>query len=330
VNISVRLLLPMSTALTCLAGACSAVAQPSTNIAEYPNRAIRIIVPFAPQGPNDLLARLIGHRISEAWSQPVVIENRPGAGTIIGTEAAARASGDGYTLLMVSTSTAVNPSLRKTLPYDTLRDFVPVARLAESPNVLVVHPSVPVRSVGDLLRLAKQKPGSVAYASGGMGTATHLAGALLTSMSGTSMTHVPYKGAGPATTDLLGGQVSWMFGAILPTMPYVESKRLRVIAVSGPRRSSAMPEIPTVAETLPGFDATSWWGIFAPAGTPKDIVAKLNAQIARILATQEIRDQFRRQGVEPIAETPEAFAAYFASEIKKWAEVVRTADIKAE
>lgn len=310
-------------------GTNSASAQ-SSAAATYPSKPIRIIVPFAPQGPNDILARLVGQKLTEDWNQQVIVENRPGGGTIVGTEIAARAPADGYTVLMVSTSTAVNPSLKNSLPYDTFRDFIPVIRLAESPNVLVVHPSVPVTTVGALISLAKSKPRQIAYASGGVGTATHLAGELLCIMGGAKMTHVPYKGAGPATVDLLGGQVSWMFGTILPTMPHIDARRLRAVAVSGERRSPALPNVPTVAETLPGFDATSWYGIFAPAGTPRDIVAKLNSQIAKALGTAQLKEHLRRQGVDPVGDSPEKFAEHFKAEVKKWGEVVKAAGIQAD
>ena len=299
-----------------------------SDVASYPSKPIRIIVPFSPQGPNDLLARLVGQKLNEAWKQPVVVENRPGAGTIIGTEVAARSPGDGHTLLMVSTSTAVNPTLRKSLPYDTLRDFTPVVRIAESPNVLVVHPSVPVRSVRDLIKLAQANPGAVAYASGGAGAATHLAGELLATMGKVSMTHVPYKGAGPATVDLLGGQVSWMFGTILPTIPHIEARKLRAIAVSGLRRTPALPDVPTVAETLPGFDATSWYGLFAPSATPGEIVARINAQVVKALEAPDLREHLRRQGVDPVGDSPEEFARNFRNEISKWGEVIRSAGLK--
>jgi tripartite-type tricarboxylate transporter receptor subunit TctC len=295
----------------------------------YPAKPIRIIVPFAPQGPNDILARLVGQKLTERWGQQVLVDNRPGGGTVIGTEVAARAAGDGYTLLMVSISTAVNPVLRKSLPYDTLNDFTPVIRLASIPNVLVSHPSVPASSVSGLIRLAKARPGEIAYASGGVGGATHLAGELLSMMGGVRMTHVPYKGAAPATVDLLSGQVSWMFASILPTLPYVKAQRFRALAVSGSSRSPVLPDVPTVGETLPGFEATSWFGLFAPAGTPREIVTRLNGEIARVLATAEVREQLQRQGADPVGDSPEEFAAHFKAEMVKWAKVVRAAGIEA-
>lgn len=310
-----------------LLAANAAYAQRAGGAAAYPSKPIRIIVPFAPQGPNDILARLVGQKLTETWGQQVIVENRPGGGTVIGTEVAARAAPDGYTLLMVSTSTAVNPTLKKSLPYDTIRDFAPVIRLAETPNVLASHPSLPARNVAGLLRLAKAKPGEISFASGGVGTSTHLGGEMLAIMSGVKMTHVPYKGAAPATVAVLSGEVSWMFASILPTMPFLKSGRLRALALSGERRSPQLPGVPTVGETVRGFAASSWFGIFAPAGTPPDIVAKLNSEIARVLATPAIKEQLALDGAEVIANSPEQFAAHFKAEIVKWGEVVKRAGV---
>ena len=295
----------------------------------YPGKPLRIIVPFAPNGPNDILARMVGQKLTAAWKQQVIVDNRPGGGTVIGTELAARAAPDGHTLLMVSTSTAVNPSLKKSLPYDTLKDFAPVIELASSPNVLVVHPSLPVRSVRDLIRLAKSKPGAINYGSGGTGAATHLAGELLCIIGGVKMTHVPYKGAGPATIDLLSGEVSWMFGTILPTLRHIKSGRLRAIGVSSLKRSEALPDVPAIAETLLGFEATSWYGIFAPAGTPKNTIAKLNEEIARILKSPDVREYLLRQGANPVGDTAEKFDAHFREQIVKWGKVIKQAGIQA-
>ena len=317
-----------------LAGGCVLAAAIASGTADaqraatYPAKPIRIIVPFAPQGPNDILARLVGQKLTETWGQQVIVENRPGGGTVIGTEVAARAPADGYTLLMVSTSTAVNPTLKKSLPYDTLRDFTPVIRLAETPNVLASHPSLPATNIAGLLKLAKSKPGAITFASGGVGTSTHLGGEMLALMSGVKMTHVPYKGASPATVALLSGEVSWLLASILPTFPYLKSGRLRALAVSGERRSPALPGVPTISETVPGFAAVSWFGIFAPAGTPPDIVSKLNAEIARVLASPAIREQLELDGAEVIANTPEQFAAHFKGEIAKWGKVVERAGAK--
>jgi len=314
--------------LSCIA-AIALVAAPPCPAQTYPARPIRIIVPFAPGGPNDLLARLVGQKLTEAWGQQVIADNRPGGGTIIGTDLAAKAPADGYTLLMTSTSTAVNPSLKKKLPYDTLSDLSRVIRLAASPNVLVMHPALPARSVAELIRLAKAKPGEIAYASGGTGAATHLAGELVCIMGGVKMTHVPYKGAGPATVDLISGQVQWMFGTILPTLPHIKSGRLRPIAVSSERRTPVLPDVPAVAETLPGFDATSWYGIFAPAGTPRPVIARLNEEIARIMKSSDVAQSLMSEGASPVADTPEEFDRFFREEVAKWGKVIRQAGIVA-
>jgi tripartite-type tricarboxylate transporter receptor subunit TctC len=299
----------------------------SSTAAGYPAKPIRIVVPFAPQGPNDILARLVGQKLTETWGQQVIVENRPGAGTVIGTELVARAPADGYTLLMVSTSTAVNPTLKKSLPYDTVRDFAPVIRLAETPNVLTSHPSLPATSVAELLRLARAKPGQITFASGGVGTSTHLSGEMLAILGGVKMTHVPYKGAAPATIAILSGEVSIQFASILPTMPYVKAGRLRALAVGGERRTDALPGVPTIGETVRGFAANSWFGIFAPAGTAPEIVARLNSEIARVLTMPAIREQLALDGAEVVPNTPEQFAAQFKAEIAKWGQVVRRAGV---
>jgi tripartite-type tricarboxylate transporter receptor subunit TctC len=304
--------------------ACAAHAQ------NFPAKPLRIVVPFAPGGPNDILARTVGQKMTENWGQQVIVDNRPGAGTVIGTQLVARAPADGYTLLMVATSMAVNPSLRAKLPYDTMNDFTPVTLLIFSPNVLVTHPSVPVASVKDLIALARSRPGQISYASGGTGAATHLAGELLAMEGRVKMIHVPYKGAAPATVDLLSGQVSWMFGTILPTIPHIKAAKLRAIAVTSPKRTAVLPDVPAVAETLAGFDATSWYGLFAPAGTPKDVIARLHAENARIINLPEIRERLLAEGAAPAALGPDEFAAHFRREVEKWGKVVRTAGIKPE
>lgn len=306
------------------------LASQAQTAAQYPSKTIRIVVPFAPGGPNDILARMVGQKLNEKWKQQVIVDNRPGGGTVIGTEIVARAAPDGYTLFMASSSLASNVTLRKSLPYDTFKDLAPVTRIANSSNVLVTHPSIPVHTVGDLIRLAKSKPGQVAYASGGVGAATHLAGELLATMANVKMTHVPYKGAGPATVDLLGGQVSWMFGTILPTMPYLKSGRLRALAVADPKRSPILPEVPTVAETLPGFEATSWYGLFTRGGTPQDIILKLQTEIAAAIKAPEFREYLDREGGQAVGDTPEQFGAHFKREVEKWGKVIRTANITAE
>ena len=296
----------------------------------YPVKPVRIVVPFSPGGPNDILARIIGQKLTEAWNQQVIVENRPGGGTVIGTEIVAKSPPDGYTLLMVSTSHATNTILLRKLPFDTLRDLAPVILVASSANVLVTHPSLPAKSVKELIAIAKARPDQVAYGSGGNGTSTHLAGAMLSLMGGVKMTHVPYKGAGPATVSLLSGEISLMFGTILSSIPHIKAGRMRALAASGARRSSAMPEVPTVAETLPGFEAAAWYGVSASGGTPKEVIAKLNQEIARVLNAGDMRERLAREGAEVVGGGPEQFDAFFRSEIGKWGKVIRAAGIKLE
>ena len=293
----------------------------------YPDRPVRLVVPFAPAGPNDFLARLVGDKLSKIWEQPVVIDNRGGGATVIGTDAVAKAKPDGYTLLMVSTSTVVNPSLRKKLPYDTLKDFVPVIELAKSSGILVVHPSSPFKTVSDILAAAKKRPGALSFGSGGVGTATHLSGELLGIMGGVKLVHVPYRGAGPAMVDILGDRIQMTFGAVQPTISYVKAGKLRAIAVSSLKRMPALPDVPTVAETVPGFEADGFWGISAPAGTPSDIVDKLNADIAHVLAMPAVQQQLETQGFDSVGGSQEAFDKHFRAELDKWSDVIQRAGI---
>ena len=296
----------------------------------FPNRPLRMIVPFAPQGPNDQLARMVGAKLSESWGQQVVIDNRPGGGTVIGTELAVRAPADGHTMLMVSLSTAVNPMLQKKLPYDTAKDLQPLVNLAFSPNLLVTHPGVPANNIAQLLALAKAKPGSIIYASGGNGSTTHLAAELLANMGGVKMTHVPYKGANPATLDLLGGRVSCMFGTILPTLPHVKAGKLRALGVSSPKRTAALPEVPAIAETLPGYEWSGWYGLVAPAGTPRDIVAKLNAVQVNALKTPEFSERLFGMGTNIVGSTPQEYAAHIRREVVKMREAIKLSGARAD
>lgn len=318
-----RLSLAAALIAALLAIANAAVAQ------SYPVKPIRIVVPFAPAGPNDMLARFIGPKLTEAWGQPAIVDNRPGGGTVIGTELVAKSPPDGYTLLMVSTSHTSNPSLRK-LPYDPMRDIEPVILVASGPNVVLAHPSLPARSIRELIALARARPNQVAYGSGGVGTSTHLSGAMLALMGRVRMVHVPYKGGGPATIDLLGGQITWMVGTILPSMPHIRAGRLRALAVTSTKRSAVLPNVPPVADTLPGFEASSWYGVAAPGGTPKDIVAKLNQQVARIMNAPDARERLANEGAEVVAGSAEDFAAFYRAEIGKWAKVIREAAIRVE
>ncbi len=308
----------------------AAQSKAADSAAGFPSRPLRMIVPFAPSGPNDQLARMVGAKLTETWGQPVVVDNRPGGGTVIGTELAVRSPADGHTMLMISLSTAVNPVLQKKLPYDTARELAPLVNLAVSPNILVVHPGVAANNIAGLLSLAKTKPGVITYASGGTGAATHLAGELLANMGGVKMTHIPYKGANPATLDILGGRVDCMFGTILPTLPHVKSGKLRAIGISSQKRAPALPDVPAIAETLPGFEALSFYGIGVPAGVPKPVMAKLNAEISRIITMPDTREQLRLQGADAVGNTQAEFTVFFQGEMNKWAKVIREAGIKPE
>ena len=288
-------------------------------------------MPFAPGGPNDVIGRVVALKVSELIGQPVIVDNRAGAGGAVGTALVGTAPPDGYTILISGTSSlAINPSLYKKLPYDPLKDFAPVSLVGTAPSLLTMHPSVPVKSMKDLIALAKARPGQLNYASGGIGSAPHLAGELLNSMAGIKMVHVPFKGGGPSLTGVMSGQADLFMGGMSAAMPPVKSGRLRGIAVTGPKRSEFMPNLPTVAETLPGYDVMNWYAIFAPAATPKEIIARLNSEIVKAMATPELRKRFADLATDAATSTPEELGAYHRSEIKKWAQVVKTAGIKAE
>jgi len=330
INRTLSWILRLAAALFAASAAQAAAAKAADPAPGFPSRPIRMIVPFAPQGPNDLLARMVGLKLTESWGQSVVVDNRPGGGTVIGTELAVRAPADGHTLLMVSLSTAVNPVLQKKLPFNTAKDLVPLINLAFSPNLLVTHPALAANNIAQLLALAKAKPGGVIFASGGSGSTTHLAAELLALMGGVKMTHVPYKGASPATIDLLAGRVNWMFGTILPTLPHVKAGKLRALGVSSPKRIATLPDVPAIAETLPGFEAVSFYGVAAPAGVPRPVMAKLNAEMARIVNTPETREQLRLQGADAVGDSQAEFTVFFKSQMSKWAKVIREAGIQAE
>jgi tripartite-type tricarboxylate transporter receptor subunit TctC len=290
----------------------------------YPSKTIRVIVPASPGGAADILSRTIAQKLSDAWGQQVVVDNRTGAAGIIGAEAAAKAPNDGYTIMMGFAGViAVNPSLYKTLPYDSVRDYAPVTLVALSPLMLVVHPSVPANSVSELIALAKANPGQLNFASTGGGSTQHLSAELFKSMADISMTHIPYKGSSLAYPGLLAGNVSLMFENMLSMLPNAKSGKVRALAVTGTKRSAAMPEVPTVAESVPGFSAVGWYGVLAPAGTDAAIVNKLSAEINRILKLPEVNERLSSLGAEPTGSTPEEFAAHIRTEIAKWGKVVR-------
>ena len=312
---------------------CCAIAVPATSALaqSYPTKPIRMIVAYPPGGGTDIVGRMVAQKLSENFGQTVVIDNRGGAAGGIGTEIAAHSVPDGYTILMGNVApNAINVSLYTKLGYDPVKDFEPVSLVASTPNILVVLPSLAVKTVPDLIALAKAKPGSLNYPSAGLGSSSHLAGELFDNLAGVKMVHIPYKGGGPALTDLLGGQVQLMFATMPAAMPHVRSGRLRAIAVTCVKRSQAMPEIPTIGETLKGYDASTWYGVLAPARTPRPIITTLHAEIVKILGVAETRERLLTQGFEPVGGTPAEFSAYIKAEIAKWAKVIKAAGIKPE
>ncbi len=298
----------------------------------YPAKAIRYVVPFPAGGPLDIVARAIGQELTKVWNQPVIVDNRPGAGGNIGAELVAKSPPDGYTILMGAVSThAINPTLYSKLAYDPIKDFAPVTLITSVPNVLVVHPSLPVKNVKDLIALAKARPGQLNFASGSTGSAGHLAGELFNSMAGVQMTHIPYKGAAPAVIDLIAGHVSLMFDNLSSALPNIKTGRVHAIAVTTLKRSPLVHDLPTIDESgLRGFDVSTWFGIFAPAGTPPEIVGKLNSEVARVLHTSEMRERLAALGAEPIGNKPAEFAAFIKAEIPKYAKVIKASGAKAD
>ena len=298
----------------------------------YPAKPVKTIVPFPAGGTTDILGRIVAQKLSERLGQQFIIDNRGGAGGNIGADIVAKSAPDGYTLLVGTVGTnAINASLYAKMPYDTAKDFVPIGLIAAVPNVLVVHPAVPARSVKELIDLLKSKPGEINFASSGNGTSIHLSGELFKTMAGVNMNHIPYKGSAPALTDLIGGQVQLMFDNLPSSMPHIKAGRLRALAVTSLKRSAALPDVPTIAESaLPGFDASSWFALFAPAGTPKEIVAKLNSELNAILQLPDVREKFAAQGAEPTEFNPEQFAAFTHAELTKWARVVKESGAKVD
>jgi len=303
---------------------CVAVAQSPA----WPAKPVRIIVPTSPGGGTDIVTRVLAARLTEVFGQSVVVENRPGAGQILGTEFVARAPADGYTQLMAASAIVLNQVLAKKPPYDTLRDFAPVTVAATLPNVLTVHPSLPVKTVQQLVALAKAKPGMLNYSSAGAGTSPHMSMELLRSMAGIDMTHIAYKGTGPATADLLAGHVQLSMPNTLTAAPHLRSGRLRALCVTSAKRAAGLPDVPTIAEArLPGYEAIQWYGLFAPAGTPRDAVNRMQAETARALQAPDVTKRLAADGAEAGGMIPEAFTAYVKAEIEKWSRVVRDAKL---
>ena len=320
-----RMLLRWMTAIVSVTSACVAHAQ------NYPARPVRLVIPFGTGGSADISGRVVAQKLSETLGQPFVVDNRSGAGGIIGTETVAKASPDGYTLLLGSFGThTANPSLYKKLPYDAIRDFAAISLIATVPNVLVEHPSVPAKTVAELIALAKTKPGGLNYASSGSGTGTHLAAELFKSMAGVDIVHVPYKSAGTAISDLIGGQVQLMFSTLPSVIPHVKAGKLRALGISTAKRSEAAPDIPPIGESVKGYDVGTWFGVLAPAATPRPIVSMLGREIARITRMPDVRERLLGLGAEPIGNTPEQFAQYIRAELPKWAKVIRSAGISPD
>jgi len=297
----------------------------------YPSKPMRFIVPFAPGGGNDIIARTVAQKLSEAWGQQVVVDNRAGAGGNIGAEIAARSAPDGYTLFLLNSANLIAPSLYRALAYDPIRDFAPVTMMGSSPFLIVVQAEAPARSLGDLIALAKARPATLTYASGGNGSSTHLAGALFALEAGIKLVHVPYKGAGPALIGLLGGQVNLYFSSLPPAMPYLKAGRIRALAITGPKRSNLFPDMPTAREAgLAKYESSVSYGVVTPAGTPAEIVRKLHAEIAKILNQAEIRTRLEGQGTDVIASSPAQYASDIKSEVAKWAQIVKVSGAKVD
>lgn len=297
----------------------------------YPTKSVRIVVPFAAGGPADNYARFLAQRLGEALGQPFVVDNRPGAGSLIGTDVVAKSPADGYTLLMMSNTHTVNETLIANKPFQLMRDFAPVAPVNYSDLLLVAHPSLPVKNLQDVLRLAKERPGKLNYASSGPGTPYHMAGELLKSMAGIYLVHIPYRGSSGARTDVIGGQVDLMFDAVTTMAEQARAGKVRAIATSGRQRSEVLPDVPTLHEAgVPGYEATIWLGLMAPRGTPAAVVNKLNEEVRKIVGQAEVRQLWAKQGATPLLMNPEAFDKHLREDIAKWARVIQSAGIKAD
>ena len=297
----------------------------------FPSKPVKIIVPSTPGDGSDILARAIAQKLTERWGQPVLVENRPGAGGVVGTEAAARSPADGYTVIMGNAgSHAINQALYPKLSYDVVRDFAPITLVASAPNVFVVHPAVPARTVAEFIALAKKEPGKYSFASGGNGSSAHLNGEMLKSLASIDMTHVPYKGSSPAITDVIAGQVQLMIGNLPPILPHIKSGKVRALGVTTTTRFAATPEVPPVSETVAGYESLAWFGLFAPVGTPKELLAKWHVDSVAVLALPDIRERVAQLGFDVVGNTPEAYAALIRNDIAKWQRVVKASGARAD
>jgi len=310
--------------------AMAAFAAPALGQA-YPTKPIRIVAPSTPGDAPDVIARLVADKLSVALGQQVVVDNKPGAGGVVGSESVAKSAPDGYTLIMGNAgSHGINAAVYSRLPYDIQRDFAPVSQVAIAPNVMVINPSVPANSVAEFIAYAKSQPGKLSYASGGNGSSAHMSMELFKSMAGIDVQHIPYKGSSPALTDLIGGQVAVFIGNMPPTVPHIKSGKLRALAVTTRTRSALMPELPTIADTLPGYETVAWFGVLAPAGTPPDVVNRLSVEIGKIARSPEMRERLVAMGAEPVGGTPEEFKAVIDRDIAKWKPLAQKVGIKVD
>jgi tripartite-type tricarboxylate transporter receptor subunit TctC len=320
------------TTIACLLAAMTMPAFAAEDAQNYPSKPIRLVVPFTPGGSTDILARVIGQKLTEAWGKQVVIDNRPGAGGNIGVDLVAKSPADGYTLVMGHIGTfGVNPTLYPKLPYDAIKDFQPITLVALVPNMLSVNPALPVHSVKELVALARAKPGTINFGSGGNGSAAHLAGEYFKLMTKTEITHIPYRGTSPAVTDLIAGQIQMIITGVPPTLNFVKTGKLRALAVATSKRLPLLPDLPTISEAgVPGYEATQWYGVLAPAGTPKPIVAKLNAEMAKAIKGPDVREKLAADAAEPVGNSPEEFGAFIKKEIARWAPVIKASGARPE
>ncbi len=319
----------LATSAALLIFAAEAAAAQSTSILKFPTKPIRLIVPFPPGGSNDILGRVLGQKLGEKLQQITIVDNRPGADGIIGTEIVSRATPDGHTILLVSTSYTMNPAIHK-LPYDPIKSLAPVSMIAQGPNVITAAPGFAASTIKDLIGMAKARPGHIRYASSGVGGFNHFSGELFNSMAGVKMTHIPYKGGSPAMLDVMTGQVEITFGTLIQAMPHIRSGKLKALGVGSPRRSPAAPSVPTIAEAgVPGYDGTIWWGILAPAGVPGPVISKLNVTIGDILRDPDMAKRLNAEAAEPVIESAAVFAKLIASDISKWARIAKEAGIEA-
>ena len=297
----------------------------------WPSKPLRLVVPFPPGGPTDILGRAVGAKLGELLGQPVIIDNKGGAGGGIGADNVAKSAPDGYSLLLGTTGThTINPNLYSKLPYDPIKDFVAVSLVVKYLNILVVNPNVPVKSVAELIALAKQKPGEVTFGSAGNGSSNHLTAEMLATMTGVKMQHVPYKGSGPALNDVIAGQISFMFDQYSTVGPNIKAGKLRAIGIATKQRHPLLPDVPTIGESVPGFEVSPWYGLFAPAGTPKEIIARLNTELTKVMKSQEINERMTTLGWDPVTNSPEEFTAQIKSELAIWADVVKKSGAKID